>query len=1197
MVSVINGFSQEKLRLRRYLLVRAVLALAVAMEIRGQQIAPSAQRQIAALLSEKASRTPSQRKMSSHLVHAAKVLRGETMPPDFPSPANALAAVRLDAQNFVEVDVSGEITPELLEYIRTLRGTVVNSFPEYHTVRARLPLLAVEQLADRQEVAQVQPSEQGHRHQMPAVASQTVVRGRNVATQVGHFFGGRSNKKRGFGQPIRSAGAAFAVTPDFSGDVAHQANVARASFGVNGSGVKIGVLSDGVDSAAIEKAGGRLPAVQVIAGQGGSGDEGTAMLEVVYSLAPGAKLYFATAGGGQGLMANNIQALADAGCQIIIDDTYYVAEPVFQDGIVAQKINAVAAAGVFYFSAAGNEGSASVKTSEVWEGDFASLSSHLPAFPATIDVQDFGDGSGVDQILMPSEIGEYTLKWSDPAGKSSNDYDFFILDSTRSQVIASSTNVQSGTQNPYEQIFDADWLVWPGDWIVVVRNAGAAVRALHVDALVGQLARTTPGSISGHSGAASVFTVGAVDVHTAQGGAFTGGQTATHAIANPAELFSADGPRRMFLNPDGTDMVPGSVIFGPQRDGGVVLQKPDFIAADGVPTGLADFNPFYGTSAAVPHAAAIAALVIQTTPSITVSEMRAALAASALGPQVSSQYGAGIVMAEAAIIAGSGCSYSISPGGQAFSFSGGEGTISVTTPSGCPWTLSTNASWISGIQTGNGTASYIVGANSGAARSTSFVIGNRTFTVEQQASSIAGLNMVSLIPHVAAEENWITTFTLVNKSAAAAQERFSLFAENGLPLQLPLVLPQQVPAAGPLLGASLDNTLAPNASLVISTGGPTTPPVQVGSAELATAGAVDGFAIFHQIVTAQEAVVPLETRNASSYLLAYDNTEGVGLGVALANLTSHSVTIAVNIRNESGSPIANLSTSLEPSGHASFVLSNAYPITANGRGTIAFTTPVGGQIGVIGIRTTPLDSGNTFTTIPALANIGTTGGSIAHIASGNGWQTTFVLVNAGAVSSQAHLKFFADNGSPLSLPLGFPQTGSGTTMVASTVDRTLAAGATLLIEGAGPASDPTSTIGSAQLTTDGNIGGFVIFRYNPNGQEAVVPLENRGAGGYLLAFDNTGGTSTGIAVNNASAQQVNIPVVIRDDTGLQIGSASLTLAANGHSAFTLGTDKYPAAANIRGTIEFDAPAGSKIGALGIRIPPAHTFTTLPALAK
>ncbi len=167
--------------------------------------------------------------------------------------------------------------------------------------------------------------------------------------------------------------------------------------------------------------------------------------------------------------------------------------------------------------------------------------------------------------------------------------------------------------------------------------------------------------------------------------------------------------------------------------------------------------------------------------------------------------------------------------------------------------------------------------------------------------------------------------------------------------------------------------------------------------------------------------------------------------------------------------------------------------------------------------------------------------------------------------------------------------------------RTLAAGAVLIVQSAAPLSDPLPTIGSAQLTTSGgNVGGFVIFRYNLAGQEAVVPLESRTANGYVLAFDNTGGTATGVAVNNASASAANIPVVVRDDAGTQIATDTVNVAANGHLAFTLGVDKYPAAANIRGTIEFDTPAGGRIGALGIRIPIttiAHTFTTLPALAK
>ena len=125
----------------------------------------------------------------------------------------------------------------------------------------------------------------------------------------------------------------------------------------------------------------------------------------------------------------------------------------------------------------------------------------------------------------------------------------------------------------------------------------------------------------------------------------------------------------------------------------------------------------------------------------------------------------------------------------------------------------------------------------------------------------------------------------------------------------------------------------------------------------------------------------------------------------------------------------------------------------------------------------------------------------------------------------------------------------------------------------------------------------MIFRYNPTGQEAVVPFENRNANGYILAFDNTAGTATGVAVNNVSSITANVPVTIRDSRGNSLGGGTLTLAPNGHYAFTLVTDLYPITANIRGTIEFDTPPGGQIGALAFRIPVAHTFTTLPALAK
>src|SRR6185503_12185078 len=76
------------------------------------------------------------------------------------------------------------------------------------------------------------------------------------------------------------------------GDAKHRADSARAIFGVGGAGVKIGVLSDGVTNLAASQALGDLGAVTVLPGQAGSGDEGTAMLEIIHDLAPGAQLYF-----------------------------------------------------------------------------------------------------------------------------------------------------------------------------------------------------------------------------------------------------------------------------------------------------------------------------------------------------------------------------------------------------------------------------------------------------------------------------------------------------------------------------------------------------------------------------------------------------------------------------------------------------------------------------------------------------------------------------------------------------------------------------------------------------------------------------------------------------------------------------------------------------------------------------------------
>ena len=462
------------------------------------------------------------------------------------------------------------------------------------------------------------------------------------------------------------------------------------------------------------------------------------------------------------------------------------------------------------------------------------------------------------------------------------------------------------------------------------------------------------------------------------------------------------------------------------------------------------------------------------------------------------------------------------------------------------------------------------------------------FEIGATSTVSSSLPFVGSMPEVASEGNWTTTFTLVNKGTGTSQVNLSAFAQSGLPLTLPLAMVQSSTNS---IGSAVTQNLSANASLIVQSGGPDTSPLLAGGAQLSATGTVDGFAVFHIDSSSQEAVVPLETRNASSYLLAFDDTNSVLTGVAIENVSTQAANVNVIVRNDSGVQIGTGVVTLPASGETLFVLSDQFSFTANIRGTAEFDTPIGGQISVMGIRYTPP---GTVTTIPILANVGTSGGSIAHIAAGGGWLTTFVLVNTGVSAASAQLSFFGDSGAPLALPLFAPQTNT-TSAATSAITSTLAAGQTLVIQSNSAGTDALQT-GSAQLTTNGSVSGYVIFRYQTNGQEAVVPLESRNAGAYVIAFDNTSNTATGIAVNNASGTAVTIPAVIRDSTGAQIGTGSVPLAGNGHSSFDLAT-QFPVTNSIMGTIEFDTPSGASIGALGIRSPAALTFTTLPALAK
>ena len=458
--------------------------------------------------------------------------------------------------------------------------------------------------------------------------------------------------------------------------------------------------------------------------------------------------------------------------------------------------------------------------------------------------------------------------------------------------------------------------------------------------------------------------------------------------------------------------------------------------------------------------------------------------------------------------------------------------------------------------------------------------GTMTLTISETPAPL----LSGAMPHLAVAGNWQTNFTLVNKDASTSEVSLNLFGEDGGLLSSNSSVPQSQLSVSGTEGV----LVASNASLIVDNSGVSGQPLQVGSAQLLAKGNVGGFAIFKDALTGQEAAVPLETRDAPSYTLAFDNANGVALGLALQNVSASPANVPVILHDDKGTQIGSDTITLAGLSHTSFVLAAQYPVLANSRGTIEFDTPSGGRIGALGLRFTPA---GTLTAVPVLANVTNVGGSVAHIAAGGGWKTTLVLVNTGAGATGAHLKFFDDNGSPLLLPLSFPQTGDQSP--ASQVDRTIAANASLVIESLG--ADSVAT-GLVQLTTDGQVSGYVILEYLPSGQEAVAPFESSGANAYVIPFDHTGGIATGTAVSNVSDLAADVPVILRNEAGNQIGTGSIALPANGHTAFVLAS-QFPVTANIRGTIEFATPAGAEINVLGIRMTPALTFTTLPTVTR
>jgi hypothetical protein len=219
-------------------------------------------------------------------------------------------------------------------------------------------------------------------------------------------------------------------------------------------------------------------------------------------------------------------------------------------------------------------------------------------------------------------------------------------------------------------------------------------------------------------------------------------------------------------------------------------------------------------------------------------------------------------------------------------------------------------------------------------------------------------------------------------------------------------------------------------------------------------------------------------------------------------------------------------------------------------------------------------------------------GSFAQIASGGGWKTTLTLYNSSNTGASARIKFHADDGTDLVLPISqvnpfFP---------AAFLDVIVPANGSLTIESeADAAGTPLTGWADVQTTVlPGTLSGFSIFRLRRSGvpdSEGTSVLDTRTSTSTVLGYDNTSGFQTGLALAN-EGKASTAALTVRDETGTILGTLQIPLADFGHSAFML-TDQFPQAANHRGTVEIQNPA--YLTGVSMRFNPTLTFTSLPIL--
>jgi hypothetical protein len=408
-------------------------------------------------------------------------------------------------------------------------------------------------------------------------------------------------------------------------DQAMQVAEARSTYGLTGEGVTIGVISDSVNQVgnglANSEASGDLPDdVRVIHdGTSDDTDEGRALLEEIYDLAPDASLVFDTAGESQQSMASAVAALQSAGCNVIIDDIGFADEPFFQPGVIDRAIDTAVSDGVTYVTSAGNNGTSGFEQAATFVSANDGSGDQLINFNA-------GGTAATMMNITITQAGQLTLEWDDAydgvTGTVKADLQFNLYSSNGILRYSAADNTFE-TGVPVQQIANVN----PGNYQVQIVAVDTPTADLpHHYEFTGDFTMTTTQysglrtSVVGHVAFADAISVGAVPFYDVP--PFSGSGMI------PTEDFSSAGPVVESRDINGNLLSAAQTIDTPQVSG-ADGNNTSFFGSPGTddPTSLPQF---FGTSAAAGNVAAVAVLMKQADPGATQAQILAAMEATTI---------------------------------------------------------------------------------------------------------------------------------------------------------------------------------------------------------------------------------------------------------------------------------------------------------------------------------------------------------------------------------------------------------------------------------------------------------------------------------------------------------------------------------------------------------------------------------------